>query len=132
MVPFSTKRYVYGSYSRTWSVSNDQYEVFSNKSGNYTDRYSYDNEEICIHESRWIADSIEKYNIRPGDLLYFQNPDTGKKEHTSIIVSTENGKITYAQHDDNYDSRDLGEYLDTHTDPHEYNYVFVVRMRDDA
>ena len=32
--------------------------------------------------------------------------------HTAIIVSTENGKIIYAQHDADKNNGDLGEYLD--------------------
>ena len=52
--------------------------------------------------------------------------------HTSIIVSTKNGRIIYAQHDSNYNDRDLGDYLDKHADPEDFNYVFVVKVRDDA
>ena len=52
--------------------------------------------------------------------------------HTAIIVSTDNGRIKYAQHDSDKNDGDLGDYLDTHTDSSDFQYVYVVRIRDDA
>ena len=52
--------------------------------------------------------------------------------HTAIIVSKDNGRIRYAQHDDDKNNGDLGEYFDTHKDPKDFQYVYVVRIRDDA
>lgn len=52
--------------------------------------------------------------------------------HTAIIVSTDNGRIKYAQHDDDKNDGDLGTYLDNKKSPEDFQYVYIVRIRDDA
>ena len=53
--------------------------------------------------------------------------------HTAIIVSVENGVITYAQHDDDKNNGNLNQYLiENANNPGAYSYVYVVRIRDDA
>ena len=50
-----------------------------------------------------------------------------------MIVSVDNGVIIYAQHDIDKNDGNLNEYSDKNgDDPNEFNYVFVVRIDDDA
>ena len=121
-----------GSYSRTWTVSEDQFKVFSNCSGEYPNANYANGNAICITESRWIAESISIYNIQPGDIIYWLNPATNEMGHTAMIVSVDDGRIKYAQHDDDKNDGDLGEYLDTHNDPRDYKCAYIVRIRDEA
>lgn len=125
--------YVIGSWSATWTNSEEQFKAFTNCTGEFPNTNYANGNAICIHESKWISAAIENYNIQPGDLLYFLNPKTNHMEHTAMIVSVEDGKITYAQHDDDKNDGDLGKYLDTNiNNPDAYTYVYVVRIRDDA
>lgn len=128
-----TGEYIIGSYSATWTNSEEQFKAFTNCTGEFPNTNYSNGNAICIHESKWIADAIINYNIQPGDLLYFMDPGTQKMGHTAIIVSTDNGRIIYAQHDDDKNNGDLGKYLDDNIDKEgAYTYVYVVRINDDA
>ena len=123
---------VTGSYSLTWSVAEEQFKAFTNCTGEFPNSKYANGPAICVHESRWIPDVIWQYNIQPGDLIYWLDPTTGKMGHAAIIVSVDNGRIKYAQHDSDKDNGDLGYYLDTHHDPRDFQYAYIVRIRDDA
>ena len=128
-----TGKYVFGSYSATWTNSEEQFKAFTNCTGEFPNSNYANGNAICIHESRWIANAIQEYNIQKGDVLYFLNPNTQQMGHTAIIVSVDNGRIIYAQHDDDKNDGDLGKYLDANINvPGAYTYVFVVRIRNDA
>ena len=125
--------YAVGEWSATWTNSEEQFKAFTNCTGQFPNtRYASGN-AICIHESKWIGAAIKEYNIRPGDVLYFLNPEKNIMGHTAMIVSTNNGRIKYAQHDDDKNDGDLNQYLDNNFGKEEaYTYVYVVRIRDDA
>ena len=126
-------KYITGSWSDTWTNSEEQFKAFTNCTGEFPDSKFADGIAICIHESKWIPATIKKYNIRKGDILYFQNPKTMQMGHTAIIVSTDNGVIKYAQHDSDKNDGNLNEYLNKKgNDPNEFTYVYVVRISDDA
>ena len=132
-ITYGNGKYVIGSYSATWTNSEEQFKAFTNCTGEFQNSDYINGNAICIHESKWIDASITKYGIQPGDILYFQNPQNQQMGHTAIIVSTDNGRIQYAQHDEDKNDGDLGKYLDENVDnPNAYTYVFVVRIRDDA
>jgi len=122
--------YVKGSYSRTWSIANDQFNWLTNENGQFPNSNFMRGEVICIKESRWISDAISKYDIRPGDILYWDYTGDGTKDHAAMIVSVDNGRIKYAQHDADKNDGDLGSFLDNPRNSRAYTYV--VRIRDDA
>ncbi|MDD6563977.1 MAG: amidase domain-containing protein [Clostridiales bacterium] len=125
--------YVWGSYSATWTNSEEQFKAFTNCTGKFPNSSYANGVAICIHESKWIPVTIKEYGIQKGDLLYFLNNKTLKMEHTAMIVSVDNGVIIYAQHDIDKNDGNLNEYLDKNgDDPNQFNYVFVVRIDDDA
>ncbi len=129
---YGSRKYVKGSYSKTWTVSEEQFKAFTNCTGEFPNSNYANGNAICIHESKWISAAIDLYGIRPGDVMYFQNPKDLKMGHTAIIVSTDNGRIKYAQHDDDKNDGDLGTYLDNKKSPEDFQYVYIVRIRDDA
>ena len=118
--------YVWGSYSATWTVSDEQFKAFTNCTGDFPNSTYANGPAICLHDSQWIPASIQDYNIQPGDLLYLLNPETNKMGHTAMIVSTDNGIITYAQHDNDKNNGNLNEYLDTHNSPWYFNTCMLL------
>ena len=56
--------YVTGSYSATWTNSEEQFKAFTNCTGEFPNTNYANAIAICIHESKWIATAIEIYNIQ--------------------------------------------------------------------
>ena len=112
-----------GKYNPTWSVAKEQFMWI----GAWYNNVGLDT-PLCLNTDQWIAAAIEEYNIRPGDLLYWDFEGDGEVSHASMIVSVDNGTIIYAQHTDEKDDGNLNRYLAENKE----TYVYVVRVRDDA
>ena len=111
------------NYSTTWTVANEQYKWISNPDNGYIN-----GSVLMVNKADSIPQIIEDNNVQKGDLLYWDFNNDGKIDHTSVIVSTEGGDITYAQHSGDKTDGKLKPYLES--DPKAR--VFIVRIKDTA
>lgn len=72
-----------------------------------------------------ISSIVQKYNIQEGDLLYFSVGEDMLPYHSTIITKIEDNKIYYSGHTNNVHDKNLEDVIKN-------DYVFIIRIRDDA
>ena len=67
--------------TENWRLAKKQYNYFKNKNNGYT------NEDVVkINSKGDIKTALKKYNIQPGDLLYFAGEEGNNIHHATIIT----------------------------------------------
>ena len=106
-------------FTGSWSVASAQFDYFGNPENGYTSI-----KPVPISSPDLIEETLEKYNVQIGDLLYWVN-DNGEVHHATIISSVEDGEITFAGHTRSADYRPLAETMSKNGES-----VYIILMND--
>lgn len=80
-------------FSAPWSTANAQYKYFSNTANGYTST-----NVVKVKSIRGISDAVSRYNIRPGDLMYFSRDGGKTAYHATIISDVTKDDIKFCAH----------------------------------
>ena len=105
-------------FSAPWSAANAQYKYFSNTANGYTSTNVVKVKSIC-----GISDAVSRYNIRPGDLMYFSRDGGQTAYHATIISNVYDDEIEYCAHTKGRRDQKLSESIKDET-------VIIVRIND--
>ncbi len=118
-----------GSYSRSWTVALDQYQIFSDSSKGYTSG------TIQIWSHVGLKNAIEYQGIQEGDLIYFCGADGNSPHHAAIITSIRDGDIYYNAHSGSRNDEALSTHVLSYVNGKYVKgteVVVIVKIRDDA
>ena len=106
-------------FTGSWSVASAQFDYFGNPENGYTSI-----KPVPISSPDLIEETLEKYNVQIGDLLYWVN-DNGEVHHATIISSVEGGEIKFAGHTRSADYKKLSDTMISNGES-----VYIILMND--
>ena len=118
------------SWSKTWTIANEQYHYFK-------DNYGVETYRIDPDDS--ISEFLSNHDIQKGELLYFNEPYESEDQdvhHASIISAIEDDDIFYAAHTRSYQKQSLTSKIvevyqeGEHKGERIINYVYIIKMSD--
>lgn len=94
----------YWNVSETWRLAHKCYEYFRDS------KITKDNVKITKKSN--LKKKIEKYNIKIGDIIFFNSGEKkAKMHHAAIITKIKDNKIYYAAHSSPHKAKNLDKYL---------------------
>ena len=107
-----------------WSCALDQYNYFSDINNGYT--YS---KPIKIESISDIKSVAASGNVRPGDLLYWQQGDHKYIHHASMITKVSSTDLYYSAHSSERVNYSLIDYINETIDKYPTYKLYVIKMQ---